>query len=173
MIDDDAVAVCLRHRFKRTIDIAKRTNRVRAAARDNVRVSSFCAKTRCDVFHCRFHVRPLGDFRDLRAKYPIEQNITRIQVGFGRIGNAFFENQFTIHAQLARGGCRLPRMVRLHCTLGDDDICFLLQRISHQKFKLASFVAACSKSSAIIALYVDLGAAQMLAQARQMFQRCG
>ena len=157
--------------LQRTVDIAERADRVRSTARNDVRILSVGTQLVGQRLHLGIHVAALVDLADIGAVYAIEQHVARVLVGVVGVGNPALENQLAGHAHLAGRCSRLPRMVRLHGALGNDDVGLLVDRICHQEFELARLVAAGAKTGAIVALDVNLRATEVLAEARQMFER--
>ena len=71
---------------------------------------------------------------------------------------------------LRGGGRRLPRVVRLRRTLGDDDVRLLRQRLADQVLELAGLVAAGGQPRAVVALDPQVRAAEQAAQVAHRFE---
>ena len=99
-------------------------------------------------------------------KQPRSQLAVAVVVVFHCLGTGpVFQQDVAVHPQLGRAGGGLMGMVGLGCALCDHQIRTLRNRFSHQEFELACLISACTESCAVVAFDIDVGPAQVFAQA--------
>ena len=160
-VDPDAEIRRLLQDLQRAADIAQRTDRVRAAAWNDIGPAARAA-------HLVGSQRAGGRHRAVAryifqsgAEQAIEQDVAVVAIGVGRLRDALFQDEHAFQPEL-RGRCRrLSRVVGLQGAQGDQRVGALLQGVGHQIFQLARLVAAGGEPRAVVALDPELRPAEV------------
>ena len=171
VVDMQGLVRELLQQFETTADIAQRANGVRGTAGNDIGRATSRNNLIGNLGDRGIEVRTFVVLAQVGAKDPVEKNITRVPVKIARLLHAVLQQYFALQTELAGSSRRLAHMIRLHGTDRDYRVGTLLQRLTHRILEFSSFIAARRKSGAIIALDVDPGTTEMVAQARQMFER--
>jgi hypothetical protein len=156
-VDAQAQIVRLLQQLERGIDIAERTDRVGAAARDVIRLATALAHRLPELGAGGVHVGVRRDEAELGAKQPVEQHVAGGLVCGAVPGNAPLEQRRAVQPIVARCGCGLAHVVGLHGAVGDHAVRLLGQRGGDQELELPGLVAAGRKSGAVSRLTYSCG----------------
>jgi len=91
-------------------DVAERTDRVRAAARNDVGLAPIGAQPLGSCGHRLVHVGAGRHLGQLRAEQLVEEDVPRLAIVVVPVARPVFEDQVTLQAELRRNRRGLPRV---------------------------------------------------------------
>jgi hypothetical protein len=161
----------LLHQLLGAGDIAERPDRVGTAARDDIDRFAGGAQFGTPLFRLGVHIEAARAVLDPTTEELVQQHVAATQivaiVGF----DPMLQQRGAGHADLTGDRGRLPHMVRLHGTLGDDVSGALGFCLAYQPFQLAYLVPAGRHHGAVVSFDPDFRPAKRSGQIVQPLQR--